>query len=224
MGKRAADEQQGETDILNFLNEQNRPFNCQNIVDALSPKNKAMKKTLVQKCLDGLSSRDEITCKEFGKVKIYLANQANFEIPTDEELREMDASIESLEAERKKISALLSSLHAERKTLSEALTDSELKKRIEGLNEEVNRMSKRVSTIEGGTELASKEEIQQASKNFDKYAKVWVDRKRKCMDAVEQIGEGMEKKTLVVMEEFGLETDEECGVKLNKKSKKVEKL
>mmetsp|Transcript_9311 Transcript_9311/g.25332 ORF Transcript_9311/g.25332 Transcript_9311/m.25332 type:complete len:137 (+) Transcript_9311:542-952(+) len=136
----------------------------------------------------------------------------------------MDASIESLEAERKKISALLSSLHAERKTLSEALTDSELKKRIEGLNEEVNRMSKRVSTIEGGTELASKEEIQQASKNFDKYAKVWVDRKRKCMDAVEQIGEGMEKKTLVVMEEFGLETDEECGVKLNKKSKKVEKL
>uniref|UniRef100_A0A7S3GM58 Homologous-pairing protein 2 winged helix domain-containing protein n=2 Tax=Palpitomonas bilix TaxID=652834 RepID=A0A7S3GM58_9EUKA len=199
MGKRAADEQQGETDILNFLNEQNRPFNCQNIVDALSPKNKAMKKTLVQKCLDGLSSRDEITCKEFGKVKIYLANQANFEIPTDEELREMDASIESLEAERKKISALLSSLHAERKTLSEALTDSELKKRIEGLNEEVNRMSKRVSTIEGGTELASKEEIQQASKNFDKYAKVWVDRKRKCMDAVEQIGEGMEKKTLVVM-------------------------
>ena len=40
---------------------------------------------------------------------------------------------------------------------------------------------------------------------------VWQQRKRMCMDAVEMIADGMEKKTSKVMQELCLDADEEVG-------------
>lgn len=48
-----------------------------------------LKKTAVQKALDTLAENGKISFKEYGKQKIYLARQDQFEIPNSEELNQM---------------------------------------------------------------------------------------------------------------------------------------
>lgn len=67
--------------------QQNRPLNTQNAADALQKFN--LKKTAVQKALDSLADGGKISFKEYGKQKIYIARQDQFEIPNSEELAQM---------------------------------------------------------------------------------------------------------------------------------------
>lgn len=81
-------------------------MNSQNVADSLQKYN--LKKTAVQKALDALADSGQITFKEYGKQKIYLARQDQFDIPNSEELgrmREENAKLEeNLVEEKKKIS------------------------------------------------------------------------------------------------------------------------
>lgn len=83
--------------------QQNRPLNTQNAADALQKFN--LKKTAVQKALDGLADAGKITFKEYGKQKIYIARQDQFEIPNNEELAQMkeeNAKLQEQLQEKKK--------------------------------------------------------------------------------------------------------------------------
>lgn len=48
-----------------------------------------LKKTAVQKALDALADSGQISFKEYGKQKIYLARQDQFKIPNAQELDQM---------------------------------------------------------------------------------------------------------------------------------------
>lgn len=48
-----------------------------------------LKKAAVQKALDTLADSGRISFKEYGKQKIYLARQDQFDIPNSEELNQM---------------------------------------------------------------------------------------------------------------------------------------
>ncbi|XP_047146893.1 homologous-pairing protein 2 homolog [Vigna umbellata] len=76
-----------EAIVLNFVNEQNKPVNTQNVADALQKFN--LKKAAIQKALDNLADGGRISFKEYGKQKIYLARQDQFQIPNNEELNQM---------------------------------------------------------------------------------------------------------------------------------------
>lgn len=69
-----------------------------------------LKKTAVQKALDTLADNGRISAKEYGKQKIYLARQDQFDIPNNEELNRMkeeNAQLQQqLEEHRKAISEL----------------------------------------------------------------------------------------------------------------------
>lgn len=67
--------------------QQNRPLNSQVVADFLQKFN--LKKTAIQKALDSLAESGKITFKEYGKQKIYLARQDQFQIPNTEELNQM---------------------------------------------------------------------------------------------------------------------------------------
>lgn len=67
--------------------QQNRPINSQNAADSLQKFN--LKKTAVQKALDSLADSGRISFKEYGKQKIYIARQDQFQIPNSEELTQM---------------------------------------------------------------------------------------------------------------------------------------
>ncbi|GAY47007.1 hypothetical protein CUMW_101300 [Citrus unshiu] len=97
-----------EAIVLNYVNEQNRPLNSQNVADALQKYN--LKKAGIQKALDSLADNGKISFKEYGKQKIYIARQDQFDIPNSEELNQMkeeNAKLqEQLEEQRKAISKL----------------------------------------------------------------------------------------------------------------------
>lgn len=88
------------------LLQQNRPLNTQNAADALQKF--SLKKTAVQKALDSLADAGKITFKEYGKQKLYIARQDQFEIPNTEELalmKEENAKLqEQVQEKRKTIS------------------------------------------------------------------------------------------------------------------------
>jgi hypothetical protein len=94
-----------ELTIAMFL-QQNRPLNSQNAADALQKF--SLKKTAVQKALDALAESAQISFKEYGKQKIYLARQDQFDIPNGEELEQMKKANSKLQeeiAEQKKITS-----------------------------------------------------------------------------------------------------------------------
>jgi 26S proteasome regulatory subunit (ATPase 3-interacting protein) len=57
------------------------------VADSLQKFN--LKKAGIQKALDNLADNGKISFKEYGKQKIYLARQDQFDIPTSEELNQM---------------------------------------------------------------------------------------------------------------------------------------
>lgn len=67
-----------------------------------------LKKTAIQKALDNLADGGKISFKEYGKQKIYVARQDQFEIPNNEELtqmKEQNANLQKqLEDQKKAIS------------------------------------------------------------------------------------------------------------------------
>lgn len=67
--------------------QQNKPLNSQNVADSLQKFN--LKKAAIQKALDALADNGKISFKEYGKQKIYLARQDQFDIPNSEELNQM---------------------------------------------------------------------------------------------------------------------------------------
>lgn len=70
-----------------ILLQQNRPLNSQNVADSLQKFN--LKKAAIQKALDSLAESGKISFKEYGKQKIYLARQDQFDIPNNDELNQM---------------------------------------------------------------------------------------------------------------------------------------
>lgn len=70
-----------------LFSQQNRPLNAQNVADALQKFN--LKKAAIQKALDNLADGGRISFKEYGKQKVYLARQDQFNIPNNEELNQM---------------------------------------------------------------------------------------------------------------------------------------
>ncbi|OIW02265.1 hypothetical protein TanjilG_15148 [Lupinus angustifolius] len=86
---------------LNFVNE-----NTQNVADALEKFN--LKNSAIQKALDNLTEEAKNSFREYGKQKIYLAGQDQFEIPNKRnngevnQMKEQNGSIQQQLEEQKK--------------------------------------------------------------------------------------------------------------------------
>ena len=81
--------------LIIFPFQKNRPFNTQNIVDIL---HQTIKKTAAQRALDSLVSSNQIATKEFGKTKLYFADQSQFQAPSEDQVREEMETISSTQS------------------------------------------------------------------------------------------------------------------------------
>lgn len=50
-------------------------------------------RTICQKVLDEITEEKTLTCKEYGKAKLYIANQDNFPTTSTDELTKLDDQI-----------------------------------------------------------------------------------------------------------------------------------
>ncbi|KAL3824075.1 hypothetical protein ACJIZ3_020104 [Penstemon smallii] len=198
--------------VLNFVNEQNRPLNSQNAADSLQKFN--LKKAAVQKALDSLADSGKISFKEYGKQKIYMARQDQFDIPNNEELNQMkqdNAKLQEQLGEQKK--AILE-VEGEMKALQSNLTLEEIQTKKTKLENEVTQMEEKLIQLRQGVTLVSPEERKAVEKLYVDMINQWRRRKRMFKDVWDAITENSPKNLKEFKEELGVEYDEDVGVSL----------
>ncbi|KAK4260865.1 hypothetical protein QN277_003929 [Acacia crassicarpa] len=210
-----------EAIVLNFVNEQNRPLNAQNVADALQKFN--LKKSVVQKALDCLADGGRISFKEYGKQKIYLSRQDQFSIPNHEELnkmKEQNADLQKQLGEQKKA---ISEVEGEIKTLQSNLTLEQIREREAKLRSEVEEMENKLAKLRGGVTLLNPEERKAIQDTFSEKLNQWRKRKRMFKELWDTLTENSPKDPKEFKEELGLEYDEDVGVNLQSYSELVQR-
>lgn len=76
--------------VMKYMEQQNRPYSVQNIMDNLHGR---IPRKICESVLNRLTEEQQLVCKEFGKAKVYLANQDKFPTTSTDQLNELDATI-----------------------------------------------------------------------------------------------------------------------------------
>ncbi|KAL2667411.1 hypothetical protein AAZV13_01G067300 [Glycine max] len=177
--------------VLNFVNEQNRPVNAQNVADALQKFN--LKKAAIQKALDILADGKRISFKEFGKQKIYLARQDQFQIPNTEELNHMKKQNADLQKQLEDQKKATSEVEAEIKSLQSNLTLEQIFEREVNLRLEVQEMEDKLTKLRGGVTLVKPEERKAVENMLSEMIGQWRKRKRMFKDLWDTLTENSPK-------------------------------
>ncbi|XP_056161560.1 homologous-pairing protein 2 homolog isoform X3 [Syzygium oleosum] len=197
--------------VLSFVNEQNRPLNSQNVADSLQKFN--LKKAAVQKALDTLADNGRISSKEYGKQKIYLARQDQFDIPNSEELNRMKEENAQLQQQLEEYRKAISEHDgAEIRALQSNLTLEQIRDKESTLRSEVKLMEEKLEKLRGGVTLVKPEERKAVQDMFAEKIRQWRRRKRMFKDLWDTITENSPKDLKEFKEELGLEYDEDVGV------------
>ncbi|TXG56819.1 hypothetical protein EZV62_018132 [Acer yangbiense] len=201
-----------EAIVLNYVNEQNRPLNSQNVADSLQKFN--LKKAAIQKALDSLADGGKISFREFGKQKVYIARQDQFDILNNKELiqmKEENAKLQQQLEEQKKATSLV---EGEIKALRTNLTLEQIREREVKLRKEVKEMEDRLVKLRGGVTLVKPEDRKVVQEMFLEKLNQWRKRKRMFRDVWDTITENMPNDPKEFKEELGIEYDEDIGVSL----------
>ncbi|KAG6548154.1 hypothetical protein Mapa_010203 [Marchantia paleacea] len=198
--------------VLDFINEQNRPLNAQNVADALQKH--GIKKVSVEKILTTLGDKGQISFKEYGKQKIYLARQDQFEVPNAEELDRMRKENEQLQREINSSKTFISELEAELRSVQSNLTDKQIKLETEKLNNEIPSLQAKLITLKSGATVMTSEEKEKIESAYTLKVGLWRKRKRMFKDLWDMITEAVPKNLTELKEELGIELDEDVGHKI----------
>ncbi|KAK3421705.1 homologous-pairing protein 2 homolog [Eucalyptus grandis] len=196
--------------VLSFVNEQNRPLNSQNVADSLQKFN--LKKAAVQKALDTLADNGRISAKEYGKQKVYLARQDQFDIPNNEELNRMKEENAQLQQQLEEHRKAISELDGEIRGLQSNLTLEQILDKETKLRSEAKVMEEKLEKLRGGVTLVKPEERKAVQDMFAEKIRQWRRRKRMFKDLWDTITENSPKDLKEFKEELGIEYDEDVGV------------
>ncbi|XP_015837252.1 homologous-pairing protein 2 homolog isoform X1 [Tribolium castaneum] len=195
-------------EILQFLYDQNRPYTINNIMEGF---NKQLSKSQVVSAVNKLVEKNKVIEKNCGKQKIYCVPQKS-SLPLKDltsKTFEMERQCSNLAATLKTVQNELEEKSARLRDLEGTLSKVELLEKKKKLEEEVEEME---SKLEGGTsESLDKEKIEREYRTvFKEYNK----RKRWCTDMIEAIFENYPKSKKTLLEDIGIETDDDVNFKV----------
>lgn len=202
-----------EKAILGYVKAQNRPYSSNDIFNNL---HKEHGKTAVVRALDQLALDGKIKEKTYGKQKIYFANQDEFPDVAEAELSAMDQEIGDLNAKLQEVTRQLQARESQLSALSHSLTTEQLVEKIATVSEERDRLKARLEKLTSNTTFVEPEEKDRIYKDNEKFVKEWRKRKRLANDVIDAILEGYPKGKKALLEETGVETDEDVRVTMPK--------
>ncbi|CAE8596813.1 unnamed protein product [Polarella glacialis] len=200
-----------ETKVLEYMRQQNRPYNSQNVFDNLHG---VVPKAGVQTMLDTLCGGGQINVKEYGKIKVYLAAQASCgEGGGGEEAAALQAEADAASAE---VRELRSGAEELRRKVGELrgrfAATAEASAAEKGAAEFESRVAQMQAAAEaGGCVKVDEQEVARTEEYFRKVHGCWRHRKRLCLDALKAVGEGSGARLDALLESYGVDTDEDCG-------------
>lgn len=198
--------------VLKYLNDQNRPYSLVNIFDNLHG---AIKKPLLTKVVDTLADAGKISSKEFGKQKVYWARQDQFPATDAEELKVMEAEIETLSRELKESEMEARMLTAERNRWNNSMTVEQLRGEIERLEKENNVMQEDIDTILSGAKPIDPEEKKAITSLHEKVCKEFKRRRKMCLDMISCLADSLGTKPSELIDNIGIDSDEAAGFQFN---------
>lgn len=168
----------------------------------------------MQRTLDLLVSQEKLVEKVYGKQKVYLANQAQFPDFPQEDLKQMDRKMAELQEVLKRQTAECRGMETRLSSLRESLTLEEAKKQLETVTKECSDMEARLHAAKSSKDAVSPEESIKIHKGYRDSVQNWRKRKRMATDIVSAILEGYPKSKKELIEEVGIETDEDYNVSI----------
>ncbi|XP_024362271.1 homologous-pairing protein 2 homolog isoform X1 [Physcomitrium patens] len=198
-----------EETVLSYINQQNRPLNSQMVADALAQH--GIKKAAVQKVMDTLAANGKISYKDYGKQRVCLANQSQFEIPDIDELDAMKKENDQLQADVAVIRSRVSELEAGVKSTESNLTLEAIREKTAKLSSEIEVMESKVDALRGGSVLVTPEERLEVQGTYEHRLGLWRKRKKIYQELWGMITESMTENLKDLKEEIGIETDEDVG-------------
>jgi len=196
--------------VLTYLQQQNRPFNYVQVFENLK---KTVGKTDVKKILAKLAEEEKIGMVDLkGKLVYFALQPENAEI-TAETLAELKDATEKTRERNREVAKERSALQSTLKSLRQYPSDAEVEKTIAENEEKIAEKDEALDKIKNGCNI-SVDDMAKTSKEFEKLFKTWKKYKRVVKDMGDTFaGEGS-KKPKKILEECGVETDEEVDVKI----------
>jgi len=224
-------EKDAEVVVLDYMKRANRPYSITNIFDNL---HKAVPKAILQRVLDNLCKQkgnDEnqnlsntsskangsgfnqrLRFKDYGKSRIYFIEQEEHnQVVLEEEMDNLKKETEEYNQSNIQLKTSVKALEDEMKLLSTAMTDAELKIELERVQAANTSLETKLSTFRSSKISVDPKKKEKTQTNYKKFRKYFLERKRSCLGAIEQIADGMEKKPKDVITMMGIETDQEAG-------------
>ncbi|KAK3927715.1 Homologous-pairing protein 2-like protein [Frankliniella fusca] len=201
--------------VFEYLVGQNRPYSANDVTQNLL---NAHSKGAVQKALEQLAAQGRILEKENGKQKVYCALQAEPQGVSKEdmarELQELNAAIASATQNLRAVEQQVREAEAELKSLLAAPTTDEAESEVVALEKRVQNLRTKLADLTDTYVKVSPEERKKTDREHETMLREYRNRKRICTDMMGQILESYPKSKKDLIEEIGIVTDEEAGIKL----------
>jgi len=214
--------------ILQYMKQQNRPYSSIQIHDNL---HKRVPKTTLEKVLTTLTSPGGgLLCKEYGKAKIYYVDQTT--MTSDYTQGQLD----SLQEDNEDMKQIINDYITQEKELKNQLqnieglpNDLELDSILHQYEDLVHTKQEKIDSLmekchslpiinnnerKDSKKLSEKDDpntLKNATKKFNTTRMAWFTRRSMCVDAVDMLCEGLNKKRREVMSDLCIETDEDSN-------------
>ncbi|KAK7792377.1 hypothetical protein R5R35_007729 [Gryllus longicercus] len=197
--------------VLKYLVTQNRPYSANDIFMNL---HKEYGKTAVQKSLDVLVEKGSIKEKVYGKQKVYSVQQ-KMGISSDEVSKVLEDLDKRIGQASEKLSLVEQELHTSeallRNLVSSPTTENAIKD-LDVLQNKVDKLKEKLKNLSQTSVPISKKDFEETKKEHERMTKEWRKRKSTCMSIVNSILESYPKTKKELLDDIGIETDEDVGI------------
>lgn len=194
--------------LVQYLESTNRPYNVQNIFDNLHGK---VKKPAAEKLLKSLADAGSISSKDFGKSVIFWAKQDNMPVSSEGDLASMNADLVKLNGELSTLDAKAKELSGIESGIQNALDDESLRSGIANFEKENIELTNRLQELETDDTPVDPQAKENAVRLYQFALTEYRKRKRFCAGCVESVAEMTGVKPIQVIEDWGIERDEDVG-------------
>lgn len=198
-----------EEAVKDYLERQNRPYSA---IDIFNNLHKEFGKTAVVKALETLAGQKKIIEKIYGKQKVYAPLQDQYGEFNEKEIKSLDLKITELNENLASLQQQSKQQESQINSFGKEMTTTELLQAVENLKKENFELNGRIDKLKSGTTLMTKEQRHKLYQRKEKMEGHWKKRKRMANDIINSILEGYPKPKKQLIEETGVETDEEVGV------------
>ena len=196
--------------VSEYINAQNRPFNAQNIADALG--RHGIKKGMAQKHLDSLTDKGEIAVEQGGKSFVWYKVQDPEGVLPDDVLKEMEADKKVKATRLAELNGEVAKRKARMMQMAKQLTTKQMKVKVEQLTAENASMETRLVPMRAakGTSVSASE-MKKMEDEFVKHVELWGKRRRDFNDALATILDNLGHSKKKMADELGLEWDTDAA-------------